>query len=60
LGLAGEGQLSLFGPDAARRERLARAVDRLAARFGDTTVRPASLLGPRRPSLGETPDGQGR
>jgi len=60
LGLAGEGQLSLLEPDALRRERLARAVDRLAARFGETAVRPASLMGRRRPARGETPDGQGR
>jgi DNA polymerase-4 len=60
LGLAGEGQLSLLDPDALRRERLARAVDRLAARFGETAVRPASLMGRRRPARGETPDGQGR
>jgi DNA polymerase-4 len=44
LGPAGEGQLSLLAPDAVRRERLARAVDRLATRFGDEAVRPASLM----------------
>ena len=60
LGLAGEGQLSLLEPNALRRERLARAVDRLAARFGETVVRPASLLGSRRRERGEAPDGQGR
>lgn len=60
LGLAGEGQLPLLEPDALRRERLARAVDRLAARFGETAVRPASLMGRRRPGRDETPDGQGR
>jgi DNA polymerase-4 len=50
LGSAGSGQLSLLGPDVARTERLARAVDRLAARFGDEAVRPASLVpGRRRP-----------
>ena len=58
LGPAGEGQLSLLEPDALRRERLARAVDRLAARFGETAVRPASLMGRRR--RGERPEGQGR
>ena len=51
LGRAGEGQLPLLGPDPARRERLARAVDRLTDRFGEGSVRPASLLrsdqGPR-------------
>ena len=60
LELAGEGQLPLFGPDAMRRERLARAVDRLAARFGETAVRPASLMDPRRRGRRQTPDGQGR
>ena len=50
LGSAGSGQLSLLEPDVARTERLARAVDRLAARFGDKAVRPASLVpGRRRP-----------
>ena len=29
-----------------RRERLAKVVDRLAERFGDDVVRPASLLRP--------------
>jgi hypothetical protein len=51
LGPAGEGQLSLLAPDTARRERLAQAVDRLAARFGEEAVRPASVIkkgrGPR-------------
>jgi DNA polymerase-4 len=60
LGLAGEGQLSLLDPDALRRERLARAVDRLAARFGETAVRPASLMGRRRRGWREPPEGQGR
>ncbi len=50
LGPAGEGQLSLLAPDAVRRERLARAVDRLATRFGDEIVRPASLVPKRRRS----------
>jgi DNA polymerase-4 len=47
LGAAGQGQLALFGPDAARQERLGRALDQLADRFGGDTVRPASLLGRR-------------
>jgi DNA polymerase-4 len=46
LGPAGAGQLSLLDPAALRRERLARVVDGLAARFGDHVVRPASLLRP--------------
>jgi DNA polymerase-4 len=57
LGPAGAGQLSLLAPDVLRRERLARAVDRLAARFGEEAVRPASLVpkhGSRRPKLPET------
>jgi DNA polymerase IV len=45
LGRAREGQLSLLGPDAARRERLSVALDRLTNRFGETSVRPASVLG---------------
>jgi DNA polymerase IV len=55
LGAAGQGQLPLFGPDAARQERLGRALDRLAERFGGNAVRPASLLGRRRsrPPAGE-------
>jgi DNA polymerase-4 len=44
LGPAGAGQLSLLDPTALRRERLARVVDGLAARFGDDVVRPASVL----------------
>jgi len=58
LGPAGEGQLSLLAPDAVRRERLARAVDRLATRFGDEVVRPASLVPKRRrsrPQSGQPP-----
>ena len=47
LGAAGQGQLALFGPDAARQERLGRALDRLTERFGGDAVRPASLLGRR-------------
>jgi DNA polymerase-4 len=55
LGAAGQGQLPLFGPDAARQERLGRALDRLAERFGGDAVHPASLLGRRRsrPPAGE-------
>ena len=45
LGPAGAGQLSLLEPDVARRERLGRALDRLTERFGEDSVRPASLLG---------------
>ncbi|PYO30834.1 MAG: DNA polymerase IV [Candidatus Rokuibacteriota bacterium] len=44
LGPAGEGQLALLGPDAVRRERLARALDRLVERFGEASVRPATTL----------------
>jgi len=56
LGPAGEGQLSLLAPDSARRERLARAVDRLATRFGEEAVRPASLM-PKRKRPGPAPGG---
>jgi DNA polymerase-4 len=49
LGAAGTGQLSLLDPAALRRERLARAVDALAERFGDDVVVPGPLLGRRRP-----------
>ena len=44
LGPAGEGQLALLGPDAIRRERLSRALDRLVERFGEASVRPATTL----------------
>jgi len=44
LGPAGAGQLDLLDPAALRRERLARVVDRLTARFGEGTVIPATLL----------------
>ena len=44
LGPAGEGQLALLGPDAVRRERLSRALDRLVERFGEASVRPATTL----------------
>ena len=46
LGAEGIGQLSLLDPDALRRERLARVVDGLAARFGGDVIRPASVLPP--------------
>ncbi len=48
LGPAAAGQLSLLAPDTARRERLARAMDRVTARFGEESLRPASLLRDRR------------
>ena len=44
LAPAGTGQLPLLGPDTARRERLAKALDHLVERFGDTSIRPASVL----------------
>ena len=44
LGPSGQGQLGLLDPAALRRERLARVVDRLTARFGEGTVIPAALL----------------
>jgi DNA polymerase-4 len=48
LGPASEGQLSLLEPDAQRRERLARAMDRVNERFGEASLRPASVLRERR------------
>jgi DNA polymerase IV len=39
------GQLPLLDPNAVRRERLARAVDRITARFGRAAIVPARLLG---------------
>src|SRR5262249_6157333 len=47
LSHAGAGQLPLLGPDTVRRERLARALDRLVARFGDGSIGPASVLARR-------------
>jgi DNA polymerase-4 len=44
----GPGQLSLFSETSARRDRVARAADRLARRFGDRALFPASLLEPSR------------
>src|SRR5256884_2409482 len=38
------GQLGLLGDDAVRRERLARAVDRITGRFGLDAIRPATLV----------------
>ena len=53
LGPAAAGQLSLLEPDAQRRERLARAMDRVTARFGEESLRPASVVvrAPRRGPL---------
>ncbi|HME92619.1 MAG TPA: DNA polymerase IV [Methylomirabilota bacterium] len=56
LGPAASGQLSLLEPDTARRERLARAMDRVTARFGEDSLRPASLL--RKPRRGPRPFGR--
>jgi hypothetical protein len=39
------GQLGLLEANAVRRERLARAVDRITGRFGEGTIVPATLLG---------------
>jgi DNA polymerase-4 len=44
LAREGRGQLPLLDRATVRRERLARAVDGLARRFGEGVVRPASLL----------------
>jgi DNA polymerase-4 len=56
LGPATAGQLSLLEPDPARRERLAQAMDRVTARFGEESLRPASLL--RKPRRGPRPFGR--
>jgi DNA polymerase-4 len=56
------GQLPLLDPALLRRERLARAVDALARRFGDAAVVPAALLrrrAPSRPEGDEVGDGGG-
>jgi DNA polymerase-4 len=53
LGPAAAGQLSLLEPDAQRRERLARAMDRVTARFGEAALRPASVV--RRSRRGPLP-----
>ena len=49
----GSAQLSLFSAASARRDRVARAADRLARRFGDRALIPASLLErpPKAPKL---------
>jgi len=60
LGPAGAGQLSLLEPDASRRDRLARAVDQLATRFGEKAIRPASVMGKRRRGRAQPPEGQDR
>ncbi len=44
------GQLPLLDPAAVRRERLARAVDRITGRFGRAAILPARLLGRDDPS----------
>ncbi len=54
LGPAAAGQLWLLEPDTLRRERLARAMDRVTARFGEASLRPASLL--RDPRRRPTPE----
>ena len=43
------GQLGLLEANAVRRERLARAVDRITGRFGVDAIRPAALMRRRRP-----------
>lgn len=48
LAPADSGQLPLFAEPAARRARLARAVDALAQRFGEDALIPASVLEPSR------------
>jgi DNA polymerase-4 len=50
------GQLPLLEPDALRRERLARAMDHVTARFGNASLRPASLLGRPRHRSDQRPE----
>jgi DNA polymerase-4 len=55
LGPPAAGQLPLLEADTARRERLARAMDQVTRRFGEESLRPASLLRrSRRPRLPST------
>lgn len=54
LAAADSGQLSLFAGAAARRARLARAVDRLTERFGEGKLVPAALLGRSRRDRAES------
>jgi len=50
---SGTGQLDLLDPSAVRRERLARAVDAITARFGRAAIVPAALVrDPRSPPGG--------
>src|SRR5581483_260732 len=51
LGPATAGQLPLLGGDPTRRARLAQAMDRVVARWGEGSLRPASVVRPphRRP-----------
>ena len=52
------GQLALLESDTVRRERLARAVDRITGRFGADAIRPAALVRPTPVSRGsDTTDG---
>jgi DNA polymerase IV len=44
LGPAAAGQLPLLGGDPTRRERLAQAMDRVTARWGEGSLRPASVV----------------
>jgi DNA polymerase-4 len=55
LGPPAAGQLPLLEADTTRRERLARAMDQVTRRFGEESLRPASLLKrSRRPRLPST------
>ena len=50
------GQLPLLDPAAVRRERLARAVDRITGRFGRSAIIPARLVNRLDP---DEPDAEG-
>jgi DNA polymerase-4 len=55
LGPERAGQLDLLDPNAVRRENLARAVDRIAARYGGRAIQPAALLRRRDPDPRRAP-----
>ncbi len=55
LGPERAGQLDLLDSNAVRRESLARAVDKIAARFGKRAIQPATLARRRSPDPGSRP-----
>ena len=55
LGPERAGQLDLLDPNAVRRERLARAVDKIATRYGTRAILPATLTRRRNPDQRSRP-----